>query len=278
MRRVLALLLCALSSGCGGSDLANGDGDGGTPPPADGDVPTWHYRVVNVFAHDSLAWTQGLVYADGFLYEGTGGGAKLTSHPGLSSLRKVELESGTVLEQATLDARYFGEGIALLGDRLYQLTWQERTAFLYERAGLARVGQFAYPTEGWGLTTDGTDLWMSDGTATLYRRDPTTFAEVGRLQVHHRGRPVARLNELEWVGGQVWANVWQTEVVARIDPASGAVVGWIDLSGLLEYAGVVGAERRQTDVLNGIAYDSATARIFVTGKLWPWLFEIELVR
>lgn len=272
MRHLLALLLGAHLAACGGSEPANGDG-ATTPPPADGGVPTWHYRVVNVFQHDSLAWTQGLVFADGSLYEGTGGGAKLTSHPALSSLRKVELESGRVLERATLDARYFGEGIALLDDRLYQLTWQERTAFLYERAGLVRVGQFAYPTEGWGLTTDGVELWMSDGTATLYRRDPESFAEVGRLQVHHGGQPVVRLNELEWVEGQVWANVWQTEVVARIDPASGAVVGWIDLSGLL-----TSGERRRTDVLNGIAYDPGAKRIFVTGKLWPWLFEIQLVR
>ena len=134
------------------------------------------------------------------------------------------------------------------------------------------MAQFAYATQGWGLTHDGSVLYMSDGTSTLYRRNPATFAEVGRLQVHHGGQPVVRLNELEWVGGQVWANIWQTDVVARIDPATGQVVGWIDLSNLL-----TSTERQRTDVLNGIAYDPGAKRIFVTGKLWPWLFEIALV-
>lgn len=266
--------LVAAIVACSGSKPANGDGEGdGQPQPPEG-IPTYGYRIVNVYPHDPEAWTQGLVFAGGFLYEGTGGGDRLTSHPSLppSGLRKVEIETGRVLESIYLDERFFGEGIALLGERVYQLTWTSKVGFVYALDGFARLDDFSYPTEGWGLTHDGTALIMSDGTSTLYRRDPATFAELGRVVVRYDGTALGRLNELEWVDGEVWANIWSDEIVARIDPGTGAVVGWIDLRGLL-----TSRERQGVDVLNGIAYDATTKRIFVTGKLWPWLFQIELV-
>ncbi len=234
-----------------------------TLPPA---APVYSYTVVNTYPHDPAAFTQGLVYADGLLYEGTG-------RRGQSTLRRVELETGTVLEQVALEPEYFGEGIALFGDTIFQLTWQANVGFRYARESFTRLGEFTYPTEGWGLTHDGERLIMSDGTVTLSFRDPATFAEIRRVEVTDATGPVTRLNELEYIQGEVYANVWQTDRVARIDPATGRVTAWIDLSGLLSPE-----ERRQpVDVLNGIAYDAATDRLFVTGKLWPKLFEIDLV-
>ncbi len=234
-----------------------------TLPPA---APVYSYTVVNTYPHDPAAFTQGLVYADGLLYEGTG-------RRGQSTLRRVELETGTVLEQVALEPEYFGEGIALFGDTIFQLTWQANVGFRYARESFTRLGEFTYPTEGWGLTHDGERLIMSDGTATLSFRDPATFAEIGRVEVTDATGPVTRLNELEYIQGEVYANIWQTDRVARIDPATGRVTAWIDLSGLLSPE-----DRRQpVDVLNGIAYDPATDRLFVTGKLWPKLFEIDLV-
>lgn len=225
------------------------------------------YQVVNAFPHDPTAFTQGLVYLDGVFYEGTG-------LRGQSTLRIVDPPTGQVLQQVALPEPYFGEGIAILGDRLYQLTWQEGTGFIYDRRTLALVGTWSYPGEGWGLTTDGHRLIMSDGTHQLRFLDPATLQEVGRLAVVDAdGQPVVRLNELEYIEGEVWANVWQTDLIARIDPASGRVTGWVDLSGLLPPE-----ERTQpVDVLNGIAYDAATGRLFVTGKWWPKLYQIEVV-
>jgi glutamine cyclotransferase len=270
------LTLLSLFGGlaCNGSDPANGnrDPDSHTPPLPPGEVPTWSYRIVNVFQHDTTAYTQGLVFEDGEFLEGTGGGIRLSSRNLLSSLRRVAIESGEVLEQVILDEQYFGEGIALLNGKIYQLTWRSQVGFVYALDGLTPASEFTYSSEGWGLTHDGDHLWMSDGSAFLTERDPENFAELGRVQVLHMGQPVAGLNELEWVEGEVWANIFTTDIVARIDPASGAVVGWIDLRGLL-----TSRERQQTDVLNGIAYDPATKRIFVTGKLWPWVFKIELI-
>ena len=230
-------------------------------------VPTYGYRVVAEYPHDADAFTQGLVYREGVLYEGTG-------LNGESTLRRVALETGAVEQSVALDAEHFGEGIAIAGDRVYQLTWQTGTCFVYDRETFALVDTFTYPTEGWGLATDGARLVMSDGTDQLYFRDPETFAEVGRVAVRDGGEPVRNLNELEVDGGEVWANVWQTDRIARIDPATGSVVGWIDLAGLLSAEDRQG---REVDVLNGIAHDPETGRIFVTGKLWPTLFEIELV-
>jgi glutamine cyclotransferase len=222
--------------------------------------------VINEYAHDTGALTQGLLFQDGILYEGTG------LH-GQSSLRKVDLETGRVLQQYDLAAEYFGEGITIFGERLYQLTWKSRTGFVYSVDTLEQISTFSYTTEGWGLTHDGERLIMSDGSSTLFFLDPETLDVIGQVQVRDGDSPVDRLNELEYVNGQVWANVWQTHWIVRIDPASGQVVGWIDLTGLLDPADVT----QRIDVLNGIAYDADQDRIFVTGKWWPRLFEIEIL-
>lgn len=271
MPRPGLLLALVWPCACSASDPAVGGGSPGAPssPAA---VPTHGYRIVNVFPHDPQAFTQGLVYHGGFLYESTGGGLQLTSRPSVpSSLRKVEIETGRVLREHTLEPRFFGEGLAVLEGRLFQLTWRSRVGFVYALDGFARQREFRYATEGWGLTHDGSALIMSDGSARLSWRDPATFAETGGVEVRLEGEPVRRLNELEWVDGEVWANVLDSDRVARIDPESGVVAGWIDLAGLLTTG-----ERRQADVLNGIAFDAAGDRLFVTGKLWPWMFEIQV--
>ncbi len=225
------------------------------------------YEIVNAYPHDPTAFTQGLVFLEGVLYEGTG-------LNGGSSLRKVEIESGQVLQQRDLDVRFFGEGIAVFNNRVLQLTWKSQTAFVYDVDTFELRTQFSYATEGWGLTHDGERLIMSDGTSTLYFRDPFTFAETGRVAVRNGENPVAYLNELEYIDGQIFANVWQTDRIVRIDPQSGQVTGIVNLSGLLSPADRSG---RRVDVLNGIAYDAAGDRLFVTGKWWPKLYEIKLV-
>jgi glutamine cyclotransferase len=221
---------------------------------------------VDVYPHDPNAFTQGLVYHDGFLYEGTG-------LRGQSTLRRVVLETGQVVESVALDDSLFGEGITILGGRLYQLTWQSNVGFVYDWRTFEQLDQFSYATEGWGLTHDGSVLIMSDGTPTLHFLDPETLHEVRQVTVTDAGNPVWLLNELEYVRREVYANVWQTDLVARIDPADGTVVGWIDLSGLLSEEDL----QQRTDVLNGIAYDPRGDRLFVTGKLWPKVFEIVIV-
>jgi len=237
-----------------------------------GPPPVYTYEVVRAYPHDPQAFTQGLVYADGQLYESTG-------LYGASSLRRVELATGTVLQQHNLEAAYFAEGLALVDDRLIQLTWQSHVGFVYDRDTFALQSQFSYPTEGWGLAYDGKQLIMSDGTATLHFLDPDTLAEMRSVQVTDGITPVVRLNELEYVEGEIWANVWQTDRIARIAPRTGKVVGWIDLTGLLgQAARQNGAATDHEDVLNGIAYDQAGERILVTGKFWPTLFEIKLRR
>lgn len=227
-------------------------------------APVAGYRVVHVFPHDPQAFTQGLVYLDGFLYEGTG-------LNGQSTIRKVRLENGEVLQMQKLDAQYFGEGIAVFGGTLFELTWQSGIGFLYDRASFQRKGSFTYRGEGWGLTHDGRRLIMSDGSAYLRFLDPATQKELSRLQVTDGGKPVVNLNELEYVKGEVFANVWQMHRIARISPTTGRVAGWIDLKGLLS-----AREAQGVDVLNGIAYDASGDRLFVTGKLWPKLFEIRV--
>lgn len=256
-------LLCA----CSDAATTSPDGAQPTEPQAAVEPTLYGYEIVNTYPHDPMAFTQGLVYLEGFLYEGTG-------LNGRSSLRKVALESGEVVRQRDLDARFFGEGIAVFNNRVLQLTWRSQTAFVYDLDTFEARTQFSYQTEGWGLTHDGQTLIMSDGTSTLYFRDPFTFAETGRVAVRQGEDPVANLNELEYVNGEILANVWQRDYIVRIDPKSGQVTGIIDLRGLLSEADRGG---RRVDVLNGIAYDEASDRLFVTGKLWPKLYEINLV-
>jgi glutamine cyclotransferase len=238
----------------------------GTSPPAG--VPTYGYEVVRSYPHDVNAFTQGLFYRDGFLYESTG-------LLGKSTVRKVRLETGEVLLKSHFPADLFGEGITYWDDRLVALTWRSQVGFVLDLKTFAVAQRFSYPGEGWGLARNDREIIMSDGTAELRLLDPRTFREVRRLRVTAGGKPVDQLNELEWVEGEIFANVWQTDRIARIDPKTGHVVGWIDLRGLLPQPFRIPGV---TDVLNGIAYDAPTQRLFVTGKLWPRLFEIRLVK
>ncbi|HEY0930113.1 MAG TPA: glutaminyl-peptide cyclotransferase [Gemmatimonas sp.] len=233
--------------------------------PAAARTPTYTFDVVNVYPHDPGAFTQGLQWHDNRLFESTG-------QVGTSGLREVDLTSGRVVRQQPLEQPHFGEGMVILGDKLYQLTWQSGKAFTYDWKTFTRNGSFNYDGEGWGLTTDGTSLIMSNGSSSIVWRDPKTFAVTKTLAVTDRGTPVAAINELEWVKGEIWANVWQSDSIARIDPNTGMVLGWIDLSNILPKIDRTGNE----DVLNGIAYDAAKDRIFVTGKLWSKLYEISL--
>jgi glutamine cyclotransferase len=228
-------------------------------------VPVFGYRVINTFPHDPQAFTQGLIYRDGFLYESTG-------LNGQSSLRKVRLETGEVLQRQAIDARYFAEGLTDWGGHLLQLTWQANLGFVYDINTFERVRTFDYPGDGWGLTHDGTRLILSDGTDQLRFLDPATYGEIGRVAVRAAGARVDQINELEFVRGEVLANIWQSDRIARIAPATGLVTGWVDLTGLLP-----ATERSSVDaVLNGIAWDAQANRLFVTGKHWPKLFEIEI--
>jgi len=230
-------------------------------------TPVYGYKIIHVYPHDRNAFTQGLEYRGGFLYEGTGLNAK-------SSLRKVDLESGKVLQEIRLDSKYFGEGITSMDQQIFELTWESHRGFVYDRSTFRLIRSFDYPGEGWGLTNDGRQIYMSDGTAQIRLWNPLTLQEIRRITVHEGQHPIDQLNELEYVHGEIYANVWQTDRIARIAPADGHVTGWIDLSGLLTAADLA----EGADVLNGIAYDSLGDRLFVTGKLWPKLFEIQLVR
>ena len=235
-------------------------------PSPGGNLPTFSYQIVHVYPHDPEAFTQGLQYVDGVFYEGTG------LH-GKSSIRKVAIQTGKVLQKRDVSAEHFGEGITVWKNTLIELTWQTHVALVYDRATFQPAKQFSYAGEGWGLTHDGTNLIMSDGSSELRVLDPVTFVERRRISVSAVGVPLKNLNELEYVKGEIFANVWQTDYVARIAPDSGRVTGYIDLRGLL-----TSAERAKTDVLNGIAYDETHDRLFVTGKLWPKVFEIKLVK
>jgi glutaminyl-peptide cyclotransferase len=230
-------------------------------------TPVYGYRILHVYPHDPEAFTQGLEFHDGFLYEGTG-------LKGRSTLRKVELESGKVLQEIQLNPKYFGEGITVLDQRIFELTWQSQRGFIYKRTTFQQTSDFTYPGEGWGLANDDRRIFMSDGTAEIRVWNPATLQETGRLRVHDGSEPVASLNELEYVRGEIYANVWQTDRIARISTTDGHVTGWIDLSGLLSPSELSAGP----DVLNGIAYDAVRDRLFVTGKLWPKLFEIQLIR
>jgi glutamine cyclotransferase len=229
-------------------------------------APQYGFRVVKTYPHDRNAFTQGLEYREGFLYEGTG-------LVGRSALRKVKLDTGQVLQSFDLPQPFFGEGITVLPQQILQLTWQSQTGFIYDKTSFRVLKSFSYPGEGWGMTNDGKQIYMSDGTAQIRVWDPMSLKETRRINVADAGKPVNELNELEFIRGEIWANVWQTDRIARISPADGRVLGWIDLTGILPKT-----ERTNSDaVLNGIAYDAAGDRIFVTGKLWPKLFEIKIV-
>ncbi|MEA3364545.1 MAG: glutaminyl-peptide cyclotransferase [Candidatus Hydrogenedentes bacterium] len=229
-------------------------------------ITIYTYRVVKAFPHDPEAFTQGLVFENGFLYEGTG-------RRGESCLREIVIETGEVVRMAPLEDAYFGEGIAIVGERIIQLTWRSQIGFVYDKNSFERIGQFTYPTEGWGLTYDGARLIMSDGSSFLYFLDPESFERTGQVQVTGPDGPITRLNELEYIDGEVYANIWRTDRIARIDPLTGDLLAWINLEGLLASEDRTGDE----DVLNGIAYDADTERLFVTGKLWPKVYEIELL-
>jgi glutamine cyclotransferase len=229
-------------------------------------IPVYTYNVINTYPHDRNAFTQGLVFEDGVLYEGTG----LLGH---STLRRVELKTGDILKIRELSAQFFGEGITIYENKIIQLTWQSNIGFVYDKDSFELLREFSYSTEGWGITHDGERLIMSDGTSILHFLDPQTFEEIGQLEVFDNDEPVTRLNELEYVQGEIYANVWQTDRIARIAPETGRVIGWVELGGLLATEDL----SEPIDVLNGIAYDAETDRLFVTGKLWPKLFEIELI-
>jgi glutamine cyclotransferase len=222
--------------------------------------------VVNAFPHDRQAYTQGLDIDNGTLYEGTGG-------YGSSTLRRVDLESGRVLQEYRLPDVYFGEGVTVYKDTLVQLTWRSNIGFVYDKNSFDLLKTFTYPGEGWGITYDGKRLIMSDGTSRLYFLDPEDFSTAGYVGVHDESGPVSMLNELEYIKGKIFANVWATDSIAIIDPQDGRVTGWLDLSGLLDS----GQYDNTTEVLNGITYDAERDRMLVTGKRWPLLFEIVMV-
>lgn len=229
------------------------------------DTPVHGYRIVKTFPHDRSAFTQGLIYRDGVFYESTGLNEQ-------STLRKVAVETGEVLQRVAVPDEYFAEGLTDWDDTLVQLTWTTGVAFVYDRASFKRLRQHTYTGEGWGLTRTDTHLVMSDGTPTIRLLDPATFAVTSRVQAHDESGPVSALNELEMVKGTLFANVWMTERIAMIELSTGRITGWIDLRGLLP-----AAERQRVDVMNGIAYDSAGDRLFVTGKWWPHVYQIEVV-
>ncbi len=229
-------------------------------------ISIYGYRVVNTYPHDIGAFTQGLIYRDGFLYEGTG-------KRGLSSLSKLTLEDGEVLKSTRLNQRYFGEGIELVGDKIYQLTWQSNMVFVYDKESFEQVGSHYNATEGWGLAYNGEQLILSNGTSTIQFMDTENFVPQRQITATYNGQPLANLNELEYIDGEIWANVWQTNFIVRIDPETGVVKSLIDLSGLPAQTQLGSTEA----VLNGIAWDADGQRLFVTGKHWAHLFEIELV-
>ena len=250
--RLLRLVLLILGLACGSAQAA---------------VPVYGYRIVHVYPHDTGAYTEGLFYRDGYLYESTG-------KVGASTVRKVALETGEVVQRHAVPAPYFGEGIVDWKHQLIQLTWRAQTGFVHDLASFKLRRTFTYPGEGWALTRNDKHIYMSDGSSVLRILDPDTLATIGSLMVTADGVPVTNLNELEWVDGEIYANVWLSNRIARIDPATGQLTGWIDLTGLLDVGKLPDPAN---DVLNGIAWDAEHHRLFVTGKCWPRLFEIELL-
>lgn len=274
MRFLFILTFIFLSLACNGSssNTAKPNNNVANVNKTSAVVPQYTFDIVKTYPHDPKAFTQGLVFYNGLFYEGTGGYRQ--SDEFSSSLRKVEIESGKVLQKFDLSANYFGEGITIFNGKIYQITWKEKTAFVYDLNDFKLLKEFKYSGEGWGITHDGTNLIMSDGTHVIRFINPETFETIRTITVlDEKGKPVMELNELEYIKGEIWANIWEKGVIIRIDPASGKIVGKIDLEKLDE-------EQRKNDenadVLNGIAYDEAGDRIFITGKLWKKVFEIKL--
>jgi len=256
--RALVVALAFAACACGPSIEAGG-------------TPEYGYQIVHTYPHDRNAFTEGLFYLNGFLYEGTG-------MEGASDIRKVKLETGEVVQKHVIPEALFGEGIIAWKDRLLELTWKTELGFIYDLNTFTVQKEFHYPGEGWSMTTDGKRILMDDGTAQIRFWDPETLQETGRITVTDQGRPVEQINEMEWVKGEIYANVWMTDKIVRIDPKDGKVLGWIDCTGLLTPQDRINEGPQETDVLNGIAYDAQGDRLFVTGKRWPKLFEIKLVK
>ena len=273
MRFYILISMIVLAAGCSSSPPAS-NGNAANQPAVNSNntvASISTYQIVNTFPHDPKAFTQGLDFHDGFLYEGTGG---KTGDDFFSSLRKVQIDNGKVLQKYDLPREFFGEGVAVMNGKIYQLTWRERTGFVYNLDDFKLLREVRYSGEGWGLTHDNTHLYMSDGTHVIRVVDPETFQTVRTIVVmDEKGRPMMDLNELEYVNGEIWANVWQTGWIVRIDPQTGKLIGRIDLRDLAEREI---ESTNDADVLNGIAYDEATGRIFVTGKNWKRLFEIKV--
>jgi glutamine cyclotransferase len=261
---ILVILLSLLCVQCNGGATPTSPSNNA---PSNAPVPTLGYQIVNIWAHDPSAFTQGLVYLDGKMLESTG-------QEGRSSLRNVELQTGKILKKVDVPLPYFAEGIALLNNKIYQLTWQHQLGFIYDAQSFEKVGEFKYDGEGWGLTTDGKSLILSDGSNRIRFLDPDSFRVTKTIAVLDGKSPVRELNELEFVNGEIYANIWHDDRIAAIDPQNGHVNAWIDLTGLLQPGDVQDPEA----VLNGIAYDQSGNRLFVTGKLWPRLFEIKIKR
>jgi glutamine cyclotransferase len=261
---ILALSLAALQCNAGAN---SGPSTNTTPAPPNAPPAKHGYQIVNIYPHDSGAFTQGLIFVDGKLYEGTG-------QEGRSSLREVDLQTGRVLKKVDVPEPFFAEGITLLNGKIYQLTWQHQIGFIYSAQTLEKTGQFQYTGEGWGITNDGHSLIMSDGSNRIRFIDPDSFRVTKTIAVTDGRTAINELNELEYVNGEIYANIWHDQRIVTIDPQNGRVTGWIDLSGLLQ----PGAVHDDEAVLNGIAFDPSGNRLFVTGKLWPQLFEIKVKR
>lgn len=262
---ILALSLAALQCNAGADSSPRGNSTPANNTAANAAPAKHSYQIVNIYPHDAGAFTQGLVFVDGKLYEGTG-------QEGRSSLREVDLQSGRVVRKVDVPVPFFAEGITLLNGKIYQLTWQHQVGFIYNAQTLEKTGQFQYTGEGWGITNDGQSLIMSDGSNRIRFLDPDSFRVTRTIAVTDGKTPVNKLNELEYVNGEIYANIWHDPRIVTIDPQNGRVTGWIDLTGLLQPGAVTDDEA----VLNGIAFDPAGKRLFVTGKLWPQLFEIKL--
>ncbi|MEI2761649.1 glutaminyl-peptide cyclotransferase [Methanothrix soehngenii] len=263
MARLLLLVLLAAALTADSASADKVDIDSFTSSS----IKTYGYKIINSYPHDPNAFTQGLEYDDGLLYEGTGG-------YGQSSLRRVDIQTGRVVDIVHLEDEFFAEGIAIWKDRIIQLTWRSYQGFVWDKENLTQTGSFSYRREGWGITSDASRLIMSDGSDALYFLDPSDYSLQGSIRVTADGEPVKGLNELEYINGMIYANLWPSTWIAIISPDTGEVTGRIDLSGIMDEGGIL---KRWVDVLNGIAYDPSEDRLFVTGKLWPSLFEIELV-